>query len=526
MTHRFEHIKGHEALEGGSIWCTLFSDGYLWVGTDKHGLLRYHIETGEVEEFDVERGLYAKSIRSLRMSENGTLWAGTFGRGLFYLLPGEKSFRNFVLNTWKGSDNSVWAIGEAANGELWIGTSSGLKVVDPVNLKAVKEFDGTVLTSSNVQAVYVSSNGEIWCGYPGLGLDRIEMVNGIPNVSNYQHNELTNTGLQNDIVFRIFEDKAGSMWIGTNGGLSRFDPVKQAFQHFRKDLITESALLDNNVWTIFEDRKENLWVGTRNGVSEMNRKTGLFFNYSHVANNVNAPGNNSINSVVVDSKDRIWCGSVGGLFELQLTPTGHLIQWKKYDFREPGPSQDNRVYHLHLDGDYLWLGCKEGVARFHTETHEYIFFQHDPGNANSLSANTTRYVGKDSKNNIWIGTENGLNKLNVNMVNGEEQFTFKHFHNDPRNDKTISENFILSFWEDAHGVYWIGTYGGGLNRMDPVTKEFKAYTEVDGLSNNVIYGVVGGEPGTLWMSTNLGISRFDVAEEEVHQFPGIGRAAE
>ena len=72
---------------------------------------------------------------------------------------------------------------------------------------------------------------------------------------------------------------------------------------------------------------------------------------------------------------------------------------------------------------------------------------------------------------------------------------------------------MLSIWEDSDGSIWTGTYGGGLNRLDPVTKRFKTYTEKDGLTNNAVYGVIGGEKRTIWMSTNLGICRLDIDSE-------------
>ena len=82
------------------------------------------------------------------------------------------------------------------------------------------------------------------------------------------------------------------------------------------------------------------------------------------------------------------------------------------------------------------------------------------------------------------------------------------------NDKNgLSNNTVLSILEGEKGIYWIGTFGGGLNRLDTSNDQFTYYTAKDGLSNNSIYGILAGEPGELWISTNTGLSCFNVENE-------------
>ena len=86
------------------------------------------------------------------------------------------------------------------------------------------------------------------------------------------------------------------------------------------------------------------------------------------------------------------------------------------------------------------------------------------------------------------------------------------------NKKSISNDSILSIYQDTKGRVWIGTAGGGLNLYHPETDTFTYYLEKDGLPNGVVYGILEDEQGHLWMSTNFGISRFDPETETFRNF--------
>jgi hypothetical protein len=87
------------------------------------------------------------------------------------------------------------------------------------------------------------------------------------------------------------------------------------------------------------------------------------------------------------------------------------------------------------------------------------------------------------------------------------------FTHDPLNENTISSDRVFSIYQDIEGTYWIGTMGGGLNRFDPLSGNFKTYNESDGLPNNVIYTTLDDGEGNLWIITNRGISKFNKKNE-------------
>jgi hypothetical protein len=97
--------------------------------------------------------------------------------------------------------------------------------------------------------------------------------------------------------------------------------------------------------------------------------------------------------------------------------------------------------------------------------------------------------------------------------------TFTHYQHDPANPKSLSHNGVFSIHEDASGTLWIGTHGGGLNRMDPATHTFIHYASHNSdLTTNTIYSIQEDEIGQLWLSTAAGLFRFDPANETVRAF--------
>ena len=92
------------------------------------------------------------------------------------------------------------------------------------------------------------------------------------------------------------------------------------------------------------------------------------------------------------------------------------------------------------------------------------------------------------------------------------------FLHDPADMSTIGSNTVMCIYQDTNGRLWVGTHGGGLSLYQPETDNFTHFTENEGLSNNVVYGILEDETGKLWLSTNFGLSRFDPANQSFRIF--------
>jgi ligand-binding sensor domain-containing protein len=131
-----------------------------------------------------------------------------------------------------------------------------------------------------------------------------------------------------------------------------------------------------------------------------------------------------------------------------------------------------------------------------------------------LSQTTVFSIFQDRKGFLWFGTLDGLNKY--------DGYTYTVYRSDPRNPKTISNNSVFKIFEDNAGALWIGTLGGGLNRFDRSTGEFKRFRhhpdDTTSLSNDFVRSIFQDRAGRLWIGTNNGLNLYDAATETFTQF--------
>jgi serine phosphatase RsbU (regulator of sigma subunit) len=133
-----------------------------------------------------------------------------------------------------------------------------------------------------------------------------------------------------------------------------------------------------------------------------------------------------------------------------------------------------------------------------------------------------RSIVQDESGTIWVGTfGGGLNRMNMERRPGRsaKQVTFRRFKHDPHNPASLSQDLIQSLCVDRDGQIWIGTFGGGLDCFDSKLETFRHLTEENSdLPKNVIYAVLCDDKGRIWMSSNRGISRYDPVSGSVANY--------
>ncbi|MBS1538389.1 MAG: hypothetical protein JST20_11655 [Bacteroidetes bacterium] len=116
---------------------------------------------------------------------------------------------------------------------------------------------------------------------------------------------------------------------------------------------------------------------------------------------------------------------------------------------------------------------------------------------------------QDSKGVFWFATLQGLYSLD------EKKQEWKHFTHTSNNEYSLPPNFLFSICEDPKlpdKYLWIGSNGAGVSKFEKATGKCIHYTEQDGLPNNVVYGIRPDTLGNIWLSTNKGISCFNLAQ--------------
>ena len=155
----------------------------------------------------------------------------------------------------------------------------------------------------------------------------------------------------------------------------------------------------------------------------------------------------------------------------------------------------------------MWIGTRGGISTFDRE--ENFTSYNEVLEKNGIYEKTISAIYEDSEGIMWFGLGNDGGLVSYNRETGE----VKNYLNDENNENSLSFNNVRSISEDGYGNIWIGTQDG-LNKLNKKTEKFTVYSFNDGLSNNFIYGVIVDDYDNIWATTNYGLSMYDQNEEK------------
>lgn len=488
------------------------SEGNIWFSTMGNGVNKLNKEKERVITY-VFKGVEARNVQCVFSDSKGRVFAGSSGQGLLTYNKTHERFDRYVNPL---IDDVIWCITEDKKGTIWVGTNSGLVSMTPsgdefVCKRFINDFSSPhSLSNNSVRCLHITRDQLMIVGTTGSGIDIMDLDRPGYFI-NHKHEDSDDGSLADNLVQSVYEDRSGSIWIGTNEGLSRFDPLKQVFGQINHSPDDINTINDRTVWSIYEDQQGILWVGTRKGLNRVDRRNNLVFRYDRKANNPNAIGNNSVLSLYVDAHLQVWVGAVDGLYRLELSDNLRLAVFVPVQFRPPGNGfADNRVYSITEDtrNKCLWVGTKEGLSCINLSSGSYKFYTNNPNDETSLPSNSVRFVYIDNEGKTWVSTDGeGLSLIEKNETG---QLLFRNLKKQLSPKGGEEDLLLTSIWEDEKGTFWLGSYGSGLLHFDPKQEKLiRTYTEKDGLSNNAVYAVLGDEKGHLWMSTNYGLSSLD-----------------
>ena len=537
-------------LSSGNIQC-LFRDhnNILWVGTDV-GLNSYDPSTGKISHFlhDEKNGNSLSSDNVKAITEwNGFLWIGTADEGLCRLDVSKNTFtkcnckENNPLSLPSNKISCFYAE-PGKNGVLYIGTEdSGLCMLSTsaLEFKRLKGFGSVNCIYPINGNLFIGTNQGLYVGTPGSGFKQ------------YVHDDKNIYSLSNNQVTAITLGSRGEIWIGTNGGLNEFDAVLNTFNAYHHDVAHAFTLCDDRITCLFTDRSGKVWIGTfSGGVDAIDPPNVIFKSYRHEAGNVNSISYDDVSAIREDEGKNIWVGTLGGGLNL-FDPVKQTFK----SFRKtglPGSLSSDYITCIYVDhNNVVWVGTQDaGLNSF--DVREQKFKTYKKGNGpNSLPSNSILCLKEDLNNHLWIGTEDGgiawLDVENKNIIpfkdkdnlastlqkyqvrnlyaddnaeimwiaslggglfeyNSKTQKLKNYVHSDKKN--SLSNNKILSIFEDLNRRMWIGTDEGGLNLLNPDAGTFTFFSEHEGIPNNVINGILEDNFENLWLYTNKGICKF------------------
>ena len=573
--------KNPKSISSNLIWKIIDDDtGNLWIGTTGGGLNYFDKKTEEFKAFKSDpenpHSIESNHIRVLFHDSSNRLWVGhSKGIDMADLSKPIDSLKfqhfNLYQNSSKparnGNNNSVFY--EDSKHQVWFGGLHGLS-------KLSRDKNGDIyfqhvnklinLPNGDVKTIAEDSYGNLILGtnnglyryLPNNELDQIQRIyKGVFNAISIDNNsiwagsedglfEFTNysktrtpelvaiykydpknptTSLSKNAVRSLFIDHSGIIWAGTNGGgVNIFDPYKKQFLHIKNNLDPES-LSNDKVRSIYEDSEQNIWVGTEGGGLNFLNKEAVDNNYDKFQHFTNFNKVFAIEEIQLKNSKKLFIGGEGspGLFEIDVTQNRPLTN------EDLIPIKDfpNGVFSLLQDRDRnIWIGTYNGGVYRWLINEDGTTFTKDVLNYNSnyqfsIPNDIIRDIFQDSKGNIWFATGGGLSRLKPDQIHSKKP-KFDKYQHDPNDENSISHNYILTVFESTAGDIWVGTFGGGLNKLMTSTESdnliFKAYLEKNGLPNNVIKGILDDNEGNLWLSTNKGLSKFDPSKETFQNY--------
>ncbi|MDR2414935.1 MAG: helix-turn-helix domain-containing protein [Odoribacteraceae bacterium] len=491
----FRHYTTREGLSNNNVLCMIQdASGYIWCGTPD-GLSRFDSKNFRTYRHVAgdSTSLGNNNVHALHEASNGEIWVGTengvyrldpySGRFIPFPLPHEHPDGECNVNCrWR--KNIVYSIKEDHEQRIWISTyGNGLYCHDLVtgasrhylpcsipsdlNTKILVDREGVAWVASNghglckyipdedrfapvtlrdeasgrearsVYALCEDSSGNIWACDNGLfKYDRARQV-----TTSYLADHLRN-------VHFITAARDGMLYIGSDVGLTIYDPVGNRGETLSSRDRLPAGLNDDFVYSILEDREGGLWVGTYCGGVNYSPGSPVFEFYPQVGEegeSAGVPAGRIVNELHEGPDGTIWIGTDDrGLF--RFSPRD-----KNFASVSLG-ERDIKVQALHADEEYLWIGTyRNGIFRLSPATGKIRHYPGEmPGNMPGIDARSVYSFYKDSEGRLWIGAQTGV-------------FTY-----DARSDSFSMvvdlgfNSYVERIEEDGRGDIWIASQGKGL----------------------------------------------------------------
>ncbi len=492
---------------GGSIVSSIAEDKNqnLWITSSWGGVSKFNGR--KFITFTTSDGLLDNNNNVVFPDNDGNIWIGSpsglsiYSNGIFRTI----SKKN---NEFLGS--SITFIKQDHNDAIWIGSKKGITIINKkdtfyissknglpttyitdfleddegnylfstTNNGVLKLIKGSVAKHANyefknliqkkiklsITAIIEDNDKSIWIATKKNGIYCLKKDGSLTNITK-------KNGLEINNITKLFTDKAGNLWIGTNGaGLIKMGNT--AFTYF--DNI--KGLNNPDIFSIVKDDNDNIWVSTAGeGVFKYDGKTSTQYKKN------NGLASNIVSASIKDKKGNLWFATTNGLSRYKNGV------FKTFTTKDGLPSNNTKSLLLDKAGN-LWIGTYgKGLVKYNYAT--FITYNLEK---NDLSNNLIHSLFQDSKGNIWIGTSNGINRYTNGIFYNYCGYT------------GICNPYISSIAEDKSGNIWFGTDRCAV-RYDGV--DFKPLTYKDGLSSDVIYLLYGSKRGKIWIGTNNGIDK-------------------
>ena len=430
----------------------------------------------------IRDGLPTNIIADITQDQYGFIWVST-GSGL------ARYDGNRITVFSKGAGENTLPSNELTslleNGdEVWVGTWNGLCKIN------IKTFEITNIPLDNINVIrtlHLGKDKVLWVG-TGKGLIRYELETG-----QYRNYTKENSNLSHNTIRSIYEDSAGTLWVGTFDGLNYLTRGKKHFTRLQLPFEQNQPGLNHLVLTIKPSINDdpNLWIGTDKGLYRVDARD---MNVLPIGIEDDLFSNTVIKTIHPDNQGKLWLGTDFGLNIYD--PISNENQQYFHHPQLPYSIANNVVWQIQEDKNgVIWLATSNGISKVNKLGDFFAVHDISYSSKGQLIGNQIKSMLVSRTGDHWLATQNGV--IRIDSKTGSK--TFLNNQGDPA--KRIIMNNVSGLLEDQEGRIWIGT-AGGMNIWNPDNHE--TYTvradSTNGLGSNYI-GHFAQEPdGTIWVS--------------------------
>jgi signal transduction histidine kinase/ligand-binding sensor domain-containing protein len=541
-------------------------DGSVWVGTETGGLNRYDPILDRFERMTLRRissqNQEPERVSALQRDQRGRLWVAGTAQSLYWL------DRAGIHETPLGARAqlaNVRMFAELADGSMLLGTHNGLWLCD-ADATQISEWRVPGLPSLDVADIAVSPANEVWVATIDRGLLRFSPRGAL--IEHYHRGADVAHGFPDDALRGIEFDRTGQLWVTSwNTGLIRVDPGSGKISTFRNDPADPHSVVADQLQALFIDRDGLVWVGSwGHGIGVHDPRSAAFATIHSIAGEPRALPSRGVRAVLADTDGTLWMGMSEGGGVVHFDPVEGVIGHYVNDPADPRTLPANGIkYLLRTRDGSLWVATAGGgLHRQVRGRTDFQHFRHVDGDSASIGSDDLLFLMEDRAGTLWIGTNDaGLDELclgctrfvhhrhdtaNPESIGGDVVFhvlqthdgkywiatrgagldrydpasgRFEHFRAQADNHTSLSHNSVMYLFEDSGGELWVATQGGGLNHLQPgsdAAPRFEAIGSHEGLAADAIGAIVEDSTHAFWISTTVGISRFDPASKSMLNF--------